>query len=43
MHRLIVTLLAGPLLDGINSEPGAAADTAYFDQLRERVRKGKGA
>jgi antitoxin ParD1/3/4 len=31
------------LLDGANSDPGAPADTAYFDQLREHVRKGKSA
>lgn len=35
--------LRGLLLDGANSVPGEVADTAYFDQLRERVHKGKGA
>jgi len=32
--------LRGLLLDGASSEPGTTADTTYFDQLRELVRKG---
>lgn len=28
------------LLEGARSEPGAVADAAYFDGLRERVRRG---
>ena len=35
--------LRGLLLEGANSDPGAPADTAYFDQLRARVRKGRSA
>ena len=35
--------LRGLLLEGANPEPGAPADTAYFDQLRERVRRGESA
>jgi antitoxin ParD1/3/4 len=35
--------LRGLLLEGANSDPRAPADTAYFDQLRARVRKGRSA
>jgi antitoxin ParD1/3/4 len=32
--------LRGLLLEGAASRPAVSADTAYFDGLRERVRKG---
>jgi antitoxin ParD1/3/4 len=33
--------LRGLLLDGAASERGTAADSGYFDRLRERARQGK--
>ena len=33
------TRLRGMLLDGAMSQPAAAADRAYFDNLRKRVRR----
>lgn len=34
--------LRGLLLEGVESPPAVTADTAYFDELRERVREAGG-